>query len=292
MKKNSKCLVVLSVITVIFLTIHLNSKNGVKRFSVGDISTLYYIEYFNDHSIIYDTLSQTWHCYGIIHPHTKFIHLTSKKLTEGWKLKDYFTDDGSAIWAPHIIKHSSVYHMYYTKIGTPREICHATSKDLDSWKIDSTPVLALKNEYSENLKNKDPMVFYNKNSSEWIMYYSVMKDAKNWVVGYSTSRDLKSWSEFKICFDENNPSPGVESPYVIEKDGKFYLFLSARPWSVGGVDVFVSDNPYFWNPGDHVKRFYPWHACEIIEDLDGQMYMTLSSGEAADDLRIAPLYFK
>ncbi|BDD12565.1 hypothetical protein FUAX_49970 (plasmid) [Fulvitalea axinellae] len=261
-----------------------------KVITVGDTVALYRTPYLNDHSVIYSPEEKKWHLYGIAYPQSEFIHLVADSLTqEGWTKLEPFSDGGAEIWAPHIIRNGDLYHMYYTKIGTPREIHHVTSKDLYTWSKSEGPVLALSNEFSDNLKNKDPMVFRDEDRNQWIMYYSVLKDAKHWVVGYSTSKDLDNWSDMKICFDENTESPGVESPFVVKRGDDFYLFLSARPWPVGGEDIFRSQSPFRWEVKDKVKRIDPWHAAEVVQDIDGKWYLTLSSGIQADDLKIAPL---
>ena len=194
----------------------------------GSFQTVYKTDDLIDHSFIYNNEDKQWHLFGIIHPDTSFIHLTASSLRDtNWKREANFTDHGKNIWAPHIIKNGDLFYMFYTRIGKPREICYATSKDLYHWNYNNTPVLAQTNEYTDDLKNKDPMIFYDENQQQWIMYYSMMKNRAQWVVGYSTSKDLKSWSAYKICFDEDTSSPGVESPFVIKHNDEYLLFLSA-----------------------------------------------------------------
>jgi beta-fructofuranosidase len=258
---------------------------------IGEIFTLYKIPYLNDHTIIYNPKDSKWHLFGIVNPQTCFIHLTADSLTQqGWSREENFSDGGAEIWAPHIVYHNNLFHMFYTRIGLPREIHHITSDDLYSWSKSTAPILALSNKHNENLKNKDPMVFRDDQRNQWIMYYSLMKDDKHWVVGFSTSDDLYTWSEPQICFDENTESPGVESPFVVKHDDFYYLFLSARPWPAGGEDIFRSKSPFSWNPKNIVKRIDPWHAAEVVRDLNGKWFLTLSSG-MEEDLRMAPLYW-
>lgn len=258
---------------------------------IGDTITIYKTPYLNDHSIIYNSVEKKWHLYGIASNQTSFIHLTADSLTqEGWVKVGLYTDGGAQIWAPHIIYHDSLYHMFYTKIAIPREIHHVVSSDLYSWSKSTGPVLASANEYNKNLKNKDPMVFRNEEKKQWVMYCSMMKDDIHWVVGYSTSSDLYNWSEPQICFDENTDSPGVESPFVVKYGDYYYLFLSARPWPRGGEEIFRSLSPYAWNAKDIVKRIDPWHAAEVVRDLNGDWYLSLSVA-FEKDLKIAPFFW-
>ena len=168
------------------------AKKNVASVERGGITTLYETPCLIDHSIVYNDIDKKWHLFGIINPSTSFIHLTADSLTQqGWvRENEDFADGGKDIWAPHIINHDGLFYMFYTKIGVPREICLATSKDLYEWEYREEPVMAFKSADSPNLKNKDPMVFRDDKNDQWIMYYSMMKDAKNWVVGYSTSPDL------------------------------------------------------------------------------------------------------
>ena len=241
---NSKQLIAYSFFPLVFVTMigarqmdHSLTEDQ-SSISIGEVITLYEIPYLNDHTIIHNPNDNKWHLFGIISPQTRFIHLTADSLTQqGWERVEDFRDGGAEIWAPHIIFHNSVFHMFYTRIGEPREIRHITSKDLYSWSDSQEPVLALSNDLNPNLKNKDPMVFRDEATNQWIMYYSMMKDARHWVVGFSTSKDLYNWSNAQICFDEHTESPGVESPFVVKHKEFYYLFLSARPWPVGGEDI-------------------------------------------------------
>ncbi len=258
--------------------------------SIGDMFTFYELPYAYDHSIIYNKKDRKWHLYGIEAGNKTFIHLTADSLTQReWEKREPFSYKGLEIWAPHIIEHQDLYYMYYTCIGVPREIRLAVSEDLNSWSYPSEdPIFALMNEHTDNMKNKDPMVF--KHQDKWVMYYSMMKDDKHWVVGYSTSTDLLNWSEPGICFDEHTEEPGVESPFVVKRGKYFYLFLSARPWPHGAEEIFRSEDPFLWESKDLVKSINPWHAAELVQDLDGKWYITRSSGKQSD-FRMAPLYW-
>lgn len=284
---------VVTVLALAGLSLAAQSRGGEERIAVGKPFVAYEIPYVDDHSVIFSPSDRKWHMFGIVSGHKSFIQLTADSLTQiPWERhEDFIVGNGDKeIWAPHIILHDGLFYMFYTMIGEPREIRHAVSKDLHEWSHpDSNPLLALKTEDGVNMKNKDPMVL--SDGGRWIMYYSMMKDEKHWVVGYSTSADLVNWSGPETCFDENTESPGVESPFVVRRAGDYYLFLSSRPWPAGGVDIFVSHSPVSWKVADLAKRIDPWHAPEVVRDLDGQWYLTLSSGPQAKDFRIAPMFW-
>ena len=302
MEKNiTKKLKKLSIIGMSLLLVNLfqtgcctsNTEEKCEKFKpakieVGKEIILYKLKFAYDHSIIYNKNDKKWHLFGIWKDCKSFIHLTADSLTQrGWQKHESFSYKKKQIWAPHIIEHDGMFYMFYTSIGSPREMRLAISKDLYNWQHPSDkPLFAFTNKYTKNMKNKDPMVFRYK--GQWIMYYSMMKDAKHWVVGYSTSKDLYNWSKPKICFDEHTEEPNVESPFEIQRGQYFYLFLSARPWPQGAEEVFISKSPFKWEAKNIVKSINPWHAAEVVQDHDGKWYLSRSSG-AQTDFRLAPL---
>ena len=290
----------LSVLSTVQVSLALAGCAGAQVIEVGEPQLAYEIEYFNDHTLIYNPDDEFWHVFGIIHPQTEFIHLTSEALTSGdWTRHDNFNlGDGTEIWAPHIVQDDDGrYHMFYTRIGNPREIGHSVSTDLINWTHTEEPILDLTTPSGADAKNKDPMIL--RDGDRWIMYYSRVKERVDgedyWVLGTSVSTDLITWTDHEIAFDEDRPAdPGVESPFVVRRGDLYYLFLSARPWPSGGVDVFVSEDPLQWQAGEPDHRIFPWHAAEVVRDLDGEWYLTLSGGfyeqnGLGDDFKIAAL---
>ncbi|NND07258.1 MAG: hypothetical protein HKN87_12840 [Saprospiraceae bacterium] len=78
---------------------------------------------------------------------------------------------------------------------------------------------------------------------------------------------------------------------MVKRGEYYYLFISARPWPNGGEDVFRSKTPYLWKTMDLVKRIDPWHALEVVRDLDGKVVFDLCTGTIeipANDFRLAP----
>lgn len=283
--------------------IHENESQQVigQKIQIGEYKRIYNAPYINDHSVIYDEKLGKWHMFGI-YGKQGFIHLTSDKLTNpNWVKEASFKYNSTDIWAPHIVFAENQYWMFFTAIGDPREIALSRSVDLNNWDhYLGNPLLAYVNEDGSNGKYKDPMVF--RWNEQWIIYYSMVVKHENghdyWAVGCRTSKDLIHWDEPKTVFNEFQPSsPGVESPFVVQRGDSYFLFLSARPWNIenhnGGVDVFESNNPFFWNPKtDHVARFSKEetgsHAPEIVQDLDDQFYIT-RVGLDAKGFWIAPL---
>jgi beta-fructofuranosidase len=127
------------------------------------------------------------------------------------------------------------------------------------------------------------------------MYYTATTEPEegNHAVVYMTSKDLIHWGNRSIAFVD--PSKGkwggpCESPQIIRRGDKYYLFLGPRNGNkieYVGTDVYVSDNPFKWkieNKVAHLKA----HAPEIIRDLDGKWYIS-HCGWIQRGVYIAPL---
>lgn len=243
--------------------------------------------YINDHAVIYDPARRLWHMFGIVQGETSFIHLTAASLTQaGWKEAAPYRDGGAKIWAPYIVAHAGKFHMFYARIANPREIVVTETADFANWSAPRV-VMASQGPGGIDLKNKDPMIL--RDGGRWIMYVSMLKDAKHWVVGCSESADLRQWSPPRPCFDENTEMPRVESPFVVRRGDSYYLFLSARPWPYGYMEVFRSSSPVSWMATGKVK-WMDWHAPEIVRDFDGRWYITLCGYERErNGFSMAPL---
>lgn len=236
--------------------------------------------YVNDHTLYYDG---KWHLIGITSKkgipteERYFVHAVGDSLRG--KMKEYckVIDNGTLAWAPCVIEKDGLYYMFYGP--SPTKL--AVSFDSGDW-------------FGQEIfiKNLPPMAchrdhFVLKFGGEYIMYAVGTRDRKSSVCAL-TSQDLINW-EFKgyaLTSGENaplNPSWGAfESPYVVEKDGLFYLFITYTDCSKNTYHdtlVFASETPYSfgeYNGGKGgavplTKLFC--HAPEIIAE-GGRQYIT------------------
>src|SRR5215218_205897 len=102
----------------------------------------WWIFYTNRRATIDDTTGVKW-VHGIR------IGIAESKDGKTWKYKDtaninYRPDVDYTFWAPDVIEHDGIYHMYLTYVPGifsdwkhPRNIVHLTSKDLLKWKYES-----------------------------------------------------------------------------------------------------------------------------------------------------------
>jgi beta-fructofuranosidase len=107
-----------------------------------------------------------------------------------------------------------------------------------------------------------------------------------------TSDDLVTWTNRQIVFID--PTIGTsagptESPYVVPHGDAWYLFIGPRG-GYDGTDVFVSHDPFHWDIADKVGHF-PAHAAEVVQDTDGQWYIS-RAGWGRGGVYLAPLTWK
>lgn len=256
--------------------------------------------YVNDHCFIRDPAG-TWHLFGIHHPEPAdpqnekaFVHVSSANLTGGPWVKHAPALEADEqygeqlLWAPHVIWHNNLYYMFYCA-GGPNEayrIQLATSPDLWHWTRSPDNPL-----FQDGFHARDPMVL--RVNHQWVLYYTATSrpNGGNHIVAYRVSDDLLSWSDRQVAFTD--PTEGTwggptESPFVVPKGGRYYLFIGPRGGYVG-TDVFVSDTPYAWQLGDQVAHI-PAHAAEVIQDENGLWYVSRAGwGQGGVDL--APLWW-
>jgi hypothetical protein len=157
-----------------------------------------------------------------------------------WKYRDtcdiQYRNTGYTHWAPEVIEHNGIYHMYLTFVPGifsdwrhPRHIIHLTSQNLINWKYESTLKLA-----SERCI--DACVFRMPDGS-WRMYYNNEADQKS--IYYADSPDLFVWKDSgkKVIGDR-----GGEGPKVFQWKGKYRMLVDN--WR--GLGVYSSDDLVNW----------------------------------------------
>lgn len=156
-----------------------------------------------------------------------------------WIYKDtaninYRPDAGYTFWAPDVIGHDGIYHMYLTYVpgifqdwNHPRTIVHLTSRDLVNWQYEST--LPLVNE-----KVIDASVFRLPDGS-WRMWYNNERDGKS--IYYADSRDLYNWTDKGKAIAARG-----EGPKTFRWHDKYFMIVDA--WK--GMEVYSSTDLLAW----------------------------------------------
>ncbi|AFU01448.1 glycosyl hydrolase family 32 domain-containing protein [Nocardia brasiliensis ATCC 700358] len=255
--------------------------------------------YINDHTIIRGSEGRL-HLFGITHPEpadpfdeTEFAHATARELLGPWVKqrpalhvdRDY---GETHLWAPFVVEAHRRYYMFYAGGGADRTaaaINLATSTDLFHWvRRRSGPL------FRDGYDARDPMV--TRVGDQWVMYYCATSTPAggHHVVAYRTSSDLVHWGHRHIAYTD--PTTGTEagnteSPFVVQQDGWWYLFIGPRPTYVG-TDVFRSDSPFRFRIGDKIGHIAA-HAAEVLADAD--RWWITSAGWGQGGVHLAPLRF-
>lgn len=257
--------------------------------------------YINDHCFIHGA-DGLWHLFGITHADPAaplqeriFAHATAKDLLQiPWdKQAPALTYAPEApweeehLWAPHVIDHEGTYYMFYCagdKDHTAYKLHLATSQDLVTWtRHPNNPIVV------DGFDARDPFIM--REGDQWLMYYTATTapTGGQYVVACVTSTDLVNWGDKKVVYTD--PTSGTyggptESPFVVRRGEKYFLFIGPRP-GYDGTEVFVSDDPLQWKIEDKIG-YIPAHASEVIRDIDGKWYIS-RAGWGRGGVYLAPL---
>jgi beta-fructofuranosidase len=264
--------------------------------------------YINDHTFVRDRTG-TWHLLGITHaePFDAFdernlAHATAPRLAGPWTKQPFALSADPAcgetqLWAPHVIEYRDQYWMFVCAGGpTPTEyrIHLATSPDCWNWtRHPANPVVV------DGFHARDPMVLAV--GDHWLMYYTATStpEGGNHIVAAVESSDLVSWSERRTVYtDQQMGTWGgpTESPFVLERDGWFYLFIgpdwqgpdraSIEDSSYRRTRVFASRDPLRFD-APQVGIVHA-HAAEVIAADDGTLWVS-HCGWGQGGVYLAPL---
>jgi hypothetical protein len=166
-----------------------------------------------------------------------------------WQYRDtcdiqYRTKE-STYWAPEVIEHQGIYHMYLTFVpgifrdwNHPRNIIHLTSQDCIHWKYESTLKLA-------NDKVIDACV-HRLPDGTWRLWYNNERDGKS--IYFADSPDLYQWEDRGKAVGDQ----GGEGPKVFRWKGKIWMLTDV--WQ--GLAVYQSDDFDSWTriPGNLLEK--------------------------------------
>lgn len=223
-------------------------------------------------------------------PMGNFGHATSADLLH-WEIQEPVLPtvpgswENTHVWAPHVFEHEGKYWMFYT--GVNENACQAigvaVSFDLNNWiRLSEEPVVK-PGEWGhwnpvEFSNCRDPFVL--KDDDGFYCYYTAYSPAdKSYCVGISYSGDLLHWEDRGYTIVANSVKSPPESPFVIKRDGTYYLFYTSY---THGTVVATSDHPVegFRDVADDRFQLLPGvSASEFLQDDDGRWYMTAITHE-------------
>lgn len=261
--------------------------------------------YINDHTLFPG--KDGWHLFGITHEEPAdplneklcahaitedILNVNLKKLDPPMVADAEYQE--LHFWAPHIIEHEGVYHMFYCagslESHEKYRIHQATSTDLYNWtRCPENPMVI------DGFDARDPMVVRMEN--EWVMYYTCNSapEGGNHCVACVKSDDLVHWHDKQVVFTSSIVGTfggPCESPFVEKVGDMYYLFIGPfGGYDVAYVDtaVYASSDPFHFSE-DQLVGHIASHAAEIIH-VDGKPYIT-HCGWGEGGVYIAPLYFE
>jgi len=193
---------------------------------------------------------------------------------------DYGKDDYT-YWAPEVLYHNGVYHMYlsivpgiFTDWNASRHIIHLTSKDLLKWKYESTLKLS-SDKVIDACVSRLP-------DGTWRLWYNNERDHKS--IYYADSPDLFAWEDRGKAIGDR---PG-EGPKVFRWKDCNWMVVDV--WK--GLGIYKSDDCLKWTrqennllmqPGQSpTDRAKGQHADVVVNgDRAFLFYFTHQAGEDA-----------
>ncbi|HVG43053.1 MAG TPA: hypothetical protein VM888_15680 [Chitinophagaceae bacterium] len=148
---------------------------------------------------------------------------------------DYRPVNDYTHWAPEVVEHNGIYHMYLTYVPGvfrdwrhERSLIHLTSKNLLDWKYESTLKLA-----SDRVI--DACIFPLPGGG-WRMWYNNERDSKS--IYYADSKDLYAWQDKGKALGDR----GGEGPKVFQWKNKYWMIVDN--WA--GLGIYSSDDLVQW----------------------------------------------
>lgn len=166
--------------------------------------------------------------------------------------------EGNELWAPALIKKDGEFHIIYS----PKKIRMASTKDFESWNM--RELFECESPYA-----RDPFVYF-ENGEYYIIY------TENELLKYRKTRDLVTFSDEQILQETLFADAESESPFLMKKDGIYYLFWSIWNGKNGCYDdrtmVFAAETLEGLRNTAPITMLKA-HAPEIILDNDGTCYL-------------------
>ena len=239
--------------------------------------------YVNDHTLVKGP-SGEWHLYGTTslggqsYQERYFVHATGESLDIPFSEVGKPIDKGTLAWAPCVINSGENYYMFYG----PSPTSLAVSFDMYEWfgtkvTLNNEPMMGA---------HRDHFVLQ-VSENEYLMYVVGVYNQKGAVSCFS-SNNLLDWDFIGYALTSGDEAPlkpawgAIESPFVVNKDGVYYLFITYTDSSdetYNNTLVFASDNPRSFgeyngegNGTKPITKLYG-HASEILK-VGEEYYIT------------------
>ncbi|BDD07589.1 hypothetical protein FUAX_00210 [Fulvitalea axinellae] len=241
----------------------------------------------NDHCFVEDT-DGTLHWFGINNPyppkgkglyryHPYLGHLTTKNPEGEWKRLPHAIDESKGteyIGAPYVVKHeeSGRWAMVAETWRDKRRLEVYWSDDLHNWESDGKAILPDKLWIS----SRDPHIMKGSDGKYWIHIVSTgNKGVKQSQVLRIKTKDFVNFEdpETILGINDNNWATLMESPFLVERNGLWYLFFTYAHRRYAETIVVVSDDPDHFDYEKNTLTTLFGHAAEIFT-YKGVQYIT------------------
>jgi hypothetical protein len=241
----------------------------------------------NDHCFLTDKQGKL-HWFGINNPyppkgkglyryHPYLGHLSSNEATKNWKRHDFAINEINGteyLGAPYIVWHSETerWVMVVETWREKRRLEVYWSDDLEKWTSNKKPILP------ENLwiGTRDPHIMKGDDGKYWIHVVSTgNKGAKQSQVLRIRTKDFINFEEPETILGINDCKWAtlMESPFLVERNGLWYLFFTYAHRRYAETLVIVSDNPNHFDYEKNCVTTLFGHAAEIFT-YKGKQYIS------------------
>ena len=240
----------------------------------------------NDHCFIEDK-DGTLHWFGINNPyppegkelyryHPYLGHLKITNVTKGWERLPMAIDESKGteyVGAPYVIWHeeSQRYAMVVEVWPKDRELEVFWSDDLYSWK--ASGVYLTGNVWKST---RDPHIMKDPDGKYWIhvVSHSVEGKKRSQIIRWKTTDFVNFEPAQEILgIDDNNFATLMDSPFLVERNGLWYMFFTYAHSRYAETIVVVSDNPDHFDYYENTLTTMFGHAMEISTN-NGKEYAT------------------
>lgn len=239
--------------------------------------------YINDHCIFYDN-NGLLHWIGINNPYPKdksqlysihpyLGHAICKGDIKEWKRIGFALDDSkgvSYLGAPFVTWHEETqkYIMIFESIIDGRRAMEmAESQDGMNWERQGKSIIT-----DLGYTKRDPFIIKGDDGLYRIYLANPRKEGSS--ISVTKTKDFKTFSSSKICLsiDDDVSWSGIESPSVVYRNSKYYLFFTYAHRHYYETVVIVSDKPDQFSMKNQITTIHG-HASKIFY-FKGKQYIT------------------
>jgi len=181
----------------------------------------------------------------------------------------FFNEPGQPVLDHSVVLADGIYHLFYLRGSPAINVGHATTTDFIHWTI-QPPVLQRGTTWNRLLWA--PHVYWG--NGQWNMFYTAVANTGTQQTGVAFSTDLYNWVMLDYPIYHPDPSWAEWSPdyfthgrdpHVMEYNGKYYQFLTAKTWNNrGAVAMGESTDLINWVDIGPVYTHNIWHVLESV----------------------------